>query len=139
MGNKSGRRKGGAFRCMKDDHIDQATAIAMKEIGKGGDIDANALANTIIKNQPAKQMILLGFNCENLVDNTFSKLNPMLILSKQQKDTWIPVGKTEVLKNNLNPEWVTKLTVEFKFERREQYKVDVYDIADASKLDQLDY
>eukprot|EP00094_Tigriopus_californicus_P005011 TCALIF_04825-PA protein Name:"Similar to Gusb Beta-glucuronidase (Mus musculus)" AED:0.10 eAED:0.10 QI:0/0/0/0.71/1/1/7/0/1725 len=40
---------------------------------------------------------------------------------------WVEVGRTEVIKNNLSPEWQTKFIVNYSFEERQEVKFEVYD------------
>ena len=53
------------------------------------------------------------------------------------------IGKTEVIHDNLNPEFVKKILVDFHFEQSELFKVEVYDSDDETqqvkKLDNHDY
>ena len=41
---------------------------------------------------------------------------------------------TEVVMDNLNPVWVKQIDVQYNFEVREQYKVEVYDVDDFNNL-----
>ena len=41
---------------------------------------------------------------------------------------------TEVIMDNLNPEWVKQIDVQYNFEVRERYKVEVYDVDDFNNL-----
>lgn len=47
---------------------------------------------------------------------------------------WHRVGMTEVIMDNLNPIWVKSFDVQYHFERRDNYKVEVYDIDDFDNL-----
>ena len=40
---------------------------------------------------------------------------------------WINIGTTEVIHDNLNPEFVKKIIVDYHFEETEWYKIEVYD------------
>lgn len=40
---------------------------------------------------------------------------------------WQKLGQTEIIHDNLNPEFVRKIMVDFHFEQQEKYKVEVYD------------
>ena len=41
---------------------------------------------------------------------------------------------TEVIMDNLNPIWIKSFDVQYHFEQRENYKVEVYDIDDFNNL-----
>ena len=58
----------------------------------------------------------------------------MLVLSKLNGQTWNRIGVTEVIMDNLNPQWVKQFDVQYNFEVRETFKVDVYDIDDPNAL-----
>jgi hypothetical protein len=40
--------------------------------------------------------------------------------------------------DNLNPQWVKSFDLHYKFEKREFYRVDVYDVEDFENPNQLD-
>lgn len=50
---------------------------------------------------------------------------------------WQKIGRTEVIMDNLNPQWVTSFDVQYQFEKREAYRVDVYDVNDYEKVENL--
>lgn len=50
-------------------------------------------------------------NLKNL--DTFTKSDPKCILYEYVNNSWKVVGKTEGIKNNLNPDWVTAIDVAF--------------------------
>ena len=45
---------------------------------------------------------------------------------------------TEVISDNLAPQWVKSFDVQYKFEQRENYKVEVYDVDDMNNLHALE-
>ena len=47
---------------------------------------------------------------------------------------WNKIGQTEVIMDNLNPKWVKSYDVQYHFEKREYYKIEVYDIDDFNNL-----
>ena len=51
---------------------------------------------------------------------------------------WNKIGMTEVIWDNLSPKWVKSFDVAYHFERREYYKVVVYDVDDRDRLDNFD-
>ena len=59
--------------------------------------------------------------CFNLFRNMFKKL-----------------GMTEVIWDNLSPKWVKSFDLPYHFERREYYKVVVYDVDDRDRLENFD-
>ena len=47
---------------------------------------------------------------------------------------WREIGKTEVIWDSLAPKWVKNFEVQYHFEKREYYKVTVYDVDDEHNL-----
>lgn len=58
----------------------------------------------------------------------------MCVLFKKEGNMWKEIGKTEVIMDNLDPKWVKNFEVPYHFEKREYYKVTVYDIDDFNNL-----
>ena len=48
------------------------------------------------------------------------------------------IGRTEVVKNELSPQFVQSIEVEYKFEERQKYKVEVYNVNNRLKLSSND-
>ena len=59
--------------------------------------------------------------------DTFSKSDPFAIFYKHQGNGWQKMGATEIIHDNLNPKWITKVIIDFHFEQNEKFKVEVYD------------
>lgn len=51
-----------------------------------------------------------------------------------RRNMWRELGKTEVIWDNLAPKWVKSFEVQYHFEKREYYKVTVYDVDDENNL-----
>ena len=50
------------------------------------------------------------------------------------------IGRTEQIKDCLNPEWITKIICNYMFEERQRIKFEVYDIdSDSTELDEHDF
>ena len=70
-------------------HIDGGAISATGVNGKGGDIDAAALAATNFGGGGLSNKLSLGFKCEELPNmDTFSKSDPFVVLYKKVKDKW---------------------------------------------------
>ena len=84
------------------------------------------------------QSIELQFACENLVNvETFSKDSPVLYLLQLQNMRWVKLGQTELIHNNLNPQWLTKILVSYNFERNDKYRLEVHDVVDQTKINNM--
>jgi len=62
----------------------------------------------------------------------------MCVLFKKEGNVWRELGKTEVVMDNLDPKWVKNFEVPYHFEKREFYKVVVFDIDDFNNLNNFD-
>ncbi|XP_064199065.1 copine-8 isoform X1 [Anguilla rostrata] len=94
-------------------------------------------------NIPATK-VEITVSCRNLLDrDTFSKSDPICVLYTQGigNKEWREFGRTEVIDNTLNPEFVRKFILDYFFEERQNLRFDLYDVdsksANLSKHDFL--
>ncbi|XP_059806392.1 copine-5-like isoform X1 [Hypanus sabinus] len=76
-------------------------------------------------------------SCRSLLDkDTFSKSDPLCVLYVQGIETiqWREFGRTEVIDNTLNPDFVRKFILDYFFEERQNLRFDLYDV-DSKSLD----
>uniref|UniRef100_A0AAZ3SDR0 C2 domain-containing protein n=1 Tax=Oncorhynchus tshawytscha TaxID=74940 RepID=A0AAZ3SDR0_ONCTS len=67
-------------------------------------------------------------SCRNLLDmDTFSKSDPICVLYTQgiSNKEWREFGRTEVIENTLNPEFVRKFILDYFFEERQNLRFDL--------------
>ncbi|XP_043964141.1 copine-8 isoform X1 [Gambusia affinis] len=67
----------------------------------------------------------------NLLDmDTFSKSDPICVLYTQGMGNkeWREFGRTEVIDNTLNPDFVRKFMLDYFFEERQNLRFDLYDV-----------
>ncbi|KAE8296738.1 Copine-8 [Larimichthys crocea] len=67
----------------------------------------------------------------NLLDrDTFSKSDPICVLYTQgiANREWREFGRTEVIDNTLNPDFVRKFILDYFFEERQNLRFDLYDL-----------
>ncbi|XP_070695279.1 copine-9-like [Pempheris klunzingeri] len=70
-------------------------------------------------------------SCRNLLDvDTFSKSDPVVVLYLQAVGTkeWREFGRTEVIDNTRNPDFVRKFVLDFFFEEKQNLRFDVYNV-----------
>ncbi|XP_071059319.1 copine-9-like isoform X3 [Pseudochaenichthys georgianus] len=75
--------------------------------------------------------IEITVSCRNLLDmDTFSKSDPVVVLYIQGLGTkeWREFGRTEVIDNTLNPDFVRKFVLDFFFEEKQNLRFDVYNV-----------
>ncbi|TKS77533.1 Copine-5 [Collichthys lucidus] len=67
-------------------------------------------------------------SCRNLLDrDTFSKSDPLVVLYTQgvESKQWREFGRTEVIDNTLNPDFVRKYILDYFFEEKQNLRFDV--------------
>lgn len=69
--------------------------------------------------------------------DTFTRTDGMVVFSKQVGNKWQRLGITEVIMDNLSPSWVKSFDVQYNFEKRENYRVDIYDVDDTANVQNL--
>ncbi|XP_062857934.1 copine-8 [Trichomycterus rosablanca] len=78
----------------------------------------------------------LTVSCRNLLDrDTFSKSDPICVLYTQTvaNREWREFGRTEVIDNTLNPDFVRKFILDYFFEERQNLRFDLYDLDSKSE------
>ena len=120
-----------------NEHLDRGAIDAGGELGTGADVDAAVLAATnLAANSNGAELVTklsIGFSCENLPNmDTTSESDPFVVLYKKINREWKQIGHTEIIHDNLNPQFVKKILVDYHFEEQEFFKVEVYDSDDDS-------
>jgi hypothetical protein len=101
----------------------------------GRDIDDAVLASTnqsISSNITGLVSVMtLSFSCENIPNlDTFTRSDGMAIVYQKNGNEWHKIGNTEVIHDCLDPKWVRSFDVQYHFEKKDFFKVVVYDIDD---------
>ena len=60
-----------------------------------------------------------------------------VIICENQNGQWDEIGRTEVIRDNLNPEFATKFKLDYSFEKHQKYRFSVYDQDEGQKCDFL--
>ncbi len=84
----------------------------------------------------------LSVRCENLADkDLLSKSDPICVMFIQgPTKKWHELGRTEMIKDNLNPSWEKRFVVDYNFETRQLVKFEVYDWdMDSQRLSDHDF
>jgi len=94
-----------------------------------------ATSNAIDGANHLSQILRLTFGCKRLPNlDTFTRTDGMAVLYEKRGNMWQMLGMTEVIMDNLDPEWVKCFDVPYKFEEQQLFKVVVYDIDDFNNL-----
>ena len=84
------------------------------------------------------QTVSISFSAKDLPNlDTFTRTDGLVVFSKQSDNKWRKLGMTEVIMDNLNPSWVKSFDVQYNFEKREQYRLDMYDVNDTNNVSNL--
>lgn len=109
--------------------------------------DVTEAAGLLLGKDHATARVELSLSCRNLQDKDFiGKSDPFVVVYKRVGGNnvnigWTEIGRTEIVANNLNPQFVTKIYTSYNFEQQEFLKFIVYDCdtsfqsSDASKID----
>lgn len=88
-------------------------------------------------------LVELSVSCRKLIDaDVFSKSDPMCVLFTQDPGSkkWTEFGRTEIIWNNLNPDFVKKFIIHYFFEESQKLKFEIYDVdSKSAKLDKHDF
>ncbi|XP_076015413.1 copine Va isoform X1 [Genypterus blacodes] len=98
----------------------------MDKVEATGTVDFDPISGSI----PATK-VEITVSCRNLLDrDTFSKSDPLVVLYTQgvESKQWREFGRTEVIDNTLNPDFVRKYILDYFFEEKQNLRFDVYDI-----------
>ncbi|KYQ93593.1 phospholipid-binding protein [Tieghemostelium lacteum] len=82
----------------------------------------------------------LRFTCTKLKDlDVFSKSDPMVLVYAQDPRTqsWNKIGQTEMVKNNLSPQFKTPVRMDYYFEEVQNLRFTVIDVDNADHLDKI--
>ena len=121
MGNQMATTIGDNLTCFRD-HENQDAVSRSIALGSGKDLDDAVLAatsNMIDAQNNLVQTLRLTFACKNLPNlDTFTRTDGMAVLYEKRGTMWQQLGLTEVIMDNLSPEWVKCYDVPYKFEEQ---------------------
>lgn len=75
--------------------------------------------------------IEMTLSCRNLLNlDVLSKSDPFCIVQMKEswQDNFFEIGRTEKINDNLNPEWVKKLIINYNFETVQKIRFEVWDV-----------
>jgi len=84
-----------------------------------------------------KTQVEIHISCKNLQDkDVLSKSDPLAVLFVERNNngskSWIEFGRTEVIQNNLNPEFSKSIQIDYNFEEYQKLKFEIYDFDSTS-------
>lgn len=93
-------------------------------------IDLNVHGSGSNANDTPTTLIEMTLSAQNLINaDVLSKSDPYCVI--QMKESWqekyFEIGRTEIIKDNLNPEWVKKFEINFNFETVQKLRFEVWD------------
>jgi hypothetical protein len=82
-----------------------------------------------------KAKVELFFSCRKLANmDVVTVTDPFLKLYENRGGIWFCLGQTEQIDNNLNPDFSKTFVVDFVFETKQVFKVEIYDFDDANSI-----
>jgi len=69
--------------------------------------------------------------------DTFSKSDPQCLIFEQRNGSWMKVGTTEQIKNQLNPDFTTSITMPYYFEKEQSLRFVMIDGDGAGDYDEI--
>ena len=83
----------------------------------------------------------LSIRCSDLADkDLLSKSDPVCVLFMQKQGNWFEIGRTEMIKDSLNPAWEKRFVVDYSFEERQMVKFEIYDFdSQSNRLNSHDF
>ena len=81
------------------------------------------------------ELYISGRNLQDL--DFFSKSDPLCILSEYNDSIkkWVKLGQTEQVPNNLNPDFKTRFTLNYFYERDQRLKFEMVDVDNVGNYD----
>jgi hypothetical protein len=84
------------------------------------------------------KQVELFISCRNLINrDVFSKSDPQVFVYIQKTGKWVLHGKTEKIKDNLNPTFAQSFVIDYFFETHQFLKFDVVDVDEGDQGDFL--
>lgn len=86
-------------------------------------------SSNMVNNLPTTQ-IEMTISCKNLLNRDItSKSDPFCIVRMKEswQETFVEVGRTETILDNLSPEWVKKFLINYSFETIQRMSFEVWD------------
>ncbi|XP_041453938.1 copine-3-like isoform X2 [Lytechinus variegatus] len=85
-------------------------------------------------NMPLVTKVEIRLSCKHLKNkDVTSKSDPLAVVFQQDsRKQWVEVGRTERIKNNLNPVFTQGISIDYCFEEVQKLRLCVYDIDNAS-------
>ena len=127
--------------CSKKEHDHDATYLKRETMDAFAD-EAHHAASLLTQGNTVTSRVELSISAQNLKDTGFtSKSDPFCVVSLQEGGSNMPfkeVGRTEIISNNLNPDWVKRMFLYFKFEELQVIKFDIYAMDEAFKTSSAD-
>jgi len=95
------------------------------------------------KRKGTNPKVQISLSAKKLVDRDLtSKSDPLAVIFMYDVPTkrWYEAGRTESIRDNLNPEWAQKIDVDYFFEEEQKMRIEVYDKdSNSAKLKHHDF
>lgn len=85
-----------------------------------------------------QQKLELFISCRSLLDkDKYSKSDPYVIVYAKQNNQWFEIDRTEIIKDNLNPNFAKSIIIDYFFEVSQPLKFACFDYDGPDKSEVL--
>ena len=125
--------------CTTSEEIAIAQAAGMRAVsGNQDSINSEFLDAALDGANALKTRVSLTFEGIKLPNlDTGSKTDAFAVLFQTSNGRKVKLAETEVVADSLNPKWVKNINVDYYFEMQQNFRVELYDADDITKLQDL--
>ena len=131
--------------CSSSETFDHSTTNAqggLRTDSAGGAAAAGqAAAAMMMGGNNLSSQVELFVSCQNIKNLDSHSLSDCFCVLEEMnpQKQWLEIGRSEIVQNSINPEFVTRFKYTYKFEESQKIRVKIYDADnDAAKTSQLD-
>jgi len=129
---------GALTQCTKANEDVGARKLQAQAVGANQNQISDAQLDQLNMGNGLSQKLMLTFACKSLPNlDVGSKTDPFCVVWELKGNQKIKRGQTECILDNLNPEFVTAIEVDYHFEESQNFQLDVYDADDMNQLQNL--
>jgi Ca2+-dependent lipid-binding protein len=130
--------------CSSSETFDQSTSTAQgglrSDSNGGAAAGGQAAAAMMMGGNNLSSSVELFISCKNIKNLDQHSLSDCFCVLEEMNPAkkWMEIGRSEIVQNSINPEFVTRFKYTYKFEESQKIRVKIYDADnDAAKTSQL--
>ena len=123
--------------CVESSHPEDVGSKGIQQRAVGADMSNNEI-DQLSFNDGLSQRLMLTISCETLPNlDKKSRTDPFCVIWQMKGSQKAFIGQTECILDSMNPEFVTSIDVEYRFEENQKFIIEVYDADDMNQLNNL--